>query len=312
MSQGDKYLGAILTPDEFEKFEAARINQKPFRAAGSRDRLSDYFCLDEFERLVNQTGIWTPDRLEVMLDSQKVPPQNLYSQQQLHNGKKIRLEAANLQKLLDRGASVILNDIDDMADGLKSLKKIIAGYTGAKVESNLYYSQPGHQAFSVHFDVHDVFAFQIAGKKRWKVYQQAHRFPINHLAFLGGDPAKHEKAKGPVSMDFLMEEGDFVYIPAGYYHEAICIDSISTHLSFGTVEMIGLDVISELFNTGILDEFFRSPIRRTGGSNMPVADYLKFLTENLARLMSSDAFTQAIEKKLQSFPHSAGNISIKK
>ena len=59
--------GAILTADEFEQFEAARYNQKPFRAVGKTNRYSDYFSLDDFERLVNQTGIWTPERLEWFL-----------------------------------------------------------------------------------------------------------------------------------------------------------------------------------------------------------------------------------------------------
>jgi len=312
MSRDDEYLSGLLTPDEFGQFEAARASLKPFRAVGKRDRLSGYFSLEDFERLVNQTGIWTPDRLEVLLDTKKVPPQNFYSQFQLHNGKRIRLEPEHLQKLIDMGASVILNDIDGMTDGLKTLKKTIGGYTGGKVECNLYYSQREHQAFTIHFDVHEVFAFQVAGKKRWRVYQQAHRFPIRHLAFLSGDVAMHEKAKGPVSMDFVMEQGDFVYLPSGYYHEAICVDSISTHLSFSSVEMIGLDVISELFDNGVLDEFFRSPIRRTSAGDLPVADYLKLLTENIARLTSSGAFTRTIEEKLRSFPHSSGNISIKK
>ncbi|MDA0651655.1 MAG: cupin domain-containing protein [Proteobacteria bacterium] len=311
MSQDETYLGGILSAEEFAQFEAARADQKPFRAAGRNDRFSGLFCLADFERLVNQTSIWTPDRLEVFLDTKKVPPQTYYSQLQLHNGLRFRLEPAALQKLLDSGASLVLNDIDGMTEGLKTLRKILAGYSGAKVESNLYYSQPRHRAFAIHFDVHEVFACQIAGEKRWQIYQQAHRFPINHLAFLSGDLAMHEKAKGPLSMDFVMKQGDFIYIPAGYYHQAICTNDISAHLSFSAVEMIGLDVISELFDNGIRDEFFRTPIRRSAG-NATVADYLKLLSENIERLATNDAFVQNIEKKLQAFPHSTGSVSIRK
>lgn len=135
MSQDENYLSGILTPDEIAQFEAARADQKPFRATGQEDRFSDYFCLEDFERLLNQTSIWTPDRLEVLLDSQKVPPQNFYSQLQLQNGQRIRLESEKLQKLIDSGASLVLNDIDGMTEGLKALKKILSGYAGAKVES---------------------------------------------------------------------------------------------------------------------------------------------------------------------------------
>jgi ribosomal protein L16 Arg81 hydroxylase len=187
---------------------------------------------------------------------------------------------------------------------------MLVDFGGGKVESNLYYSQPGHQAFSVHFDVHDVFAFQIEGRKRWRVYQQAHRFPINHLAFLSSDIAKHEKAKGPLSMEVVMERGDFIYLPAGYYHQAICTDSVSVHLSFSVIEMIGLDVISALFDKGVLEEFFRTPVARAG--DPPVEEYVELLAGNIERLVTSRPFIEALRQKLRSFPHPAGKVSIRK
>ena len=272
-------LSAILSPEEMEKFTAARRDQAPFLATGKRDRLTDYFGIGEFERLLNQTGIWTPDRL---------------------------------QQILGKGASLVLNDIDGLTEGLKTLKGLLADISGARVESNLYYSQPGHQAFSVHFDVHDVFAFQVEGRKRWRVYQQAHRFPINHLAFLSGDTAAHEKAKGSVSMEFVLEPGDLIYLPAGYYHQAICTDSVSVHLSFSAIEMRGLDVISELFDKAVLEEFFRTPVDRADGGALPAEDYVKLLADNIEQLLTSRQFIEAIKQSQRSFPHPTGKISIPK
>jgi hypothetical protein len=303
-------LSAILSPEEMEKFTAARRDQTPFLATGNRDRLTNYFGIGEFEALLNQTGIWTPDRMEVYLDTNKVPPSNYFVQLPLYNGVRYRLVPEMLQKILARGASIVLNDIDALADGLKFLKDMLVDFSGGKVESNLYYSQPGHQAFTVHFDVHEVFAFQVEGRKRWRVYQQAHRFPINHLAFLSGDTAQHEKAKGPVSMEFVLERGDLIYLPAGYYHQAICTDSVSVHLSFSVVEMIGLDVISELFDKGVLDELFRTPIVRAGDGALPVEEYVKLLAGNIERLVTSRQFIEALDQKLRSFPHPAGKVSI--
>ena len=311
MSQDKIYPSEILSADQWEQLEAARVAQKPFRVSGQSERFSDYFCVQDFERLVNQTSIWTPDRLDVYLDAKKVPPQNYYSKRQLHNGQRFRLEPSALQKMLDSGASVVLHDIDGMTDGLKSLKQILAGYTGGRVESNLYYSQPRHQAFAIHFDVHEVFAFQIAGEKRWKIYQQPHRFPINHLAFLSGDIAMHEQAKGPLSMDIVMKQGDFLYLPAGYYHQAICTNHMSIHLSFSGIEMIGLDVVSELFDSGVRDEFFRTPISRASGDSS-VSAYLKLLAENIERLAANEVFVREIERKLNSYPYSTGSVSIRK
>jgi hypothetical protein len=310
MAGGRHGLSAILSPEEIEKLTVARRDQTPFLATGNRDRFTDYLGIGDFEALVNQTGIWTPDRMEVYYDTRKVPPQNYFEQLQLYTGLRYRLNPEKLQKILKSGASIVLNDIDALAEGLKSLREMLVDFGRGKVESNLYYSQPGHQAFSVHFDVHDVFAFQIEGRKRWRVYQQAHRFPIKHLAFLSSDIAKHEKAKGPLSMEVVMERGDFIYLPAGYYHQAICTDSVSVHLSFSVIEMIGLDVISALFDRGVLEEFFRTPVARAG--DPPVEEYVELLAGNIERLVTSRPFIEALRQKLRSFPHPAGKVSIRK
>ena len=309
---GDEgYLSAFLTSEEIEEFEAARASQRPFLATGREDRFSEFFRFEDLEHLVNQTNIWAPNRLDVLMDTKKVPPNTFFDQLQLVNGVRYRLNTHALQKLLSGGASLVLIDIDGMTKGLKKLKEILAGYSGAKVEANLYYSQPRHQAFEIHFDVHEVCAFQVAGAKRWRVYQQAHKFPINHLAFLSGDVAKHERAKGPVSMDLVMSEGDFLYLPSGYYHQAICTNSTSIHLSYSIVEMIGLDVVSELFDTGVLDEFFRTPVSRCK-QNGSSEGYLKLLAENLTRLATDDQFAERIEEKLRSFPYSTSEVTIRK
>jgi hypothetical protein len=247
------------------------------------------------------------------MDTRKIPPHSLFSQLPRHNGSRFKLETGALQGFIDQGASIILDNIEEMSDGLRAIRNAIVDCTGGKVECNLYYSQPRHQAFSVHFDNHEVVALQVSGEKRWRVYQQAHRFPINHLAFLGGDQARHEKAKGPVSAEFLLKPGDFVYLPAGYYHQALCVDSISIHLSFSVVEMIGLDVVSEIFDAGVLDEFFRAPVRRANGDGAWSAEaYVKLLTERIEKLATSAEFARKIEARLQSFPYSTGRVSIKR
>jgi hypothetical protein len=311
MAESGRNLTGILKPREFEEFAVAREEQKPYLATGQRARFSNFFTMKTFESLVNQTGFLTPERLEVMLDTKKIPPPQYFEQIQVMTGQKIRLLNERLQALIDRGASVVLNDIDSLSPGAKSLRKIISAFTGGKVESNLYYSQPGHQAFTVHFDVHDVFAFQITGDKQWKIYQQKYKHPVNHLAFRSGDTAMHEREKGAVSMGFTLKQGDFLYIPAGYYHQAICTDSSSLHITFSSVEMIGLDVLSEMFDHAVLQEIFRTPIAREMGDR-PVADYLKALAKSVERLMEDEAFVTRMEQKLENFAYDIGNISFKK
>lgn len=312
MTQPDKSLSRFLKPAEFKELDLCLKNQRPYLLTGNRSRISKYFSMKDFEALVNQTGVWMPDRLQVFLDSQQVPPQKLFEQLPLQKGTRYRVDNDTLRELIKRGASVVLNDIDSMTAGLKSLRNSISGYTGGRVESNLYFSQPNHQAFTVHFDVHDVFAFQIAGEKRWKIYQQRHQYPINHPAFLSGDVAMHEREKGAVTMDFTMQQGDFLYIPAGYYHQALCTEQSSVHLSYSSVEMIGLDVVSELFDAAVAHEAFRAPAGRTlENGNRPVADYLAMLSGVIGEMMRDEAFVTKMEEKMRGFSYVADDVSLK-
>jgi len=311
MKDGKRHLSKFLNSEEFEQFSLCWKNEQPYMATGNRSRVQKYFAMKDFDGLVNQTGIWSPDRLEVVLDTKKVPPPNFYAQLPLQNGVRYQLQTDRLQKLLDMGGSIVLNNIETMTPGLKTLKVAISDFTGGKVECNLYYSQPAHQAFYVHLDVHDVYAFQISGTKRWQIYQQRYRYPINHLAFLGGDVAEHERHKGAVTMDITMRQGDFLYIPAGYYHQAICTEESSVHVSYSSVEMIGLDVISQLFDRAVHNEAFRAPLTRgPDGTRRPVSDGLKVLSREIGAMLANGDFAKAIENIQGGFARTGPDVSI--
>ena len=80
MKQNEEMLTKILTPEEFIALQEAIQSQSPFWATGKRNRFSNFFSMKNFEDLVNQSGIWTPDRFEIYLDAKKMPPHNYFSQ----------------------------------------------------------------------------------------------------------------------------------------------------------------------------------------------------------------------------------------
>jgi hypothetical protein len=78
------------------------------------------------------------------------------------------------------------------------------------------------------------------------------------------------------------------------------------------VEMIGLDVVSELFDRGVLNEFFRTPVARAGDGELIVESYLKVLADNIEQLLTDEKFIDLIKQKLNSFPHPTGRVLINK
>jgi ribosomal protein L16 Arg81 hydroxylase len=67
---------------------------------------------------------------------------------------------------------------------------------------------------------------QISGRKRWKVYKPTIEYPSNYV---------HQGLKPPQSdplLDIEVSQGDLLYLPQGYWHEAEALQSASMHISF--------------------------------------------------------------------------------
>src|SRR3546814_6384634 len=74
--------------------------------------------------------------------------------------------------------SVILNDIDALAPGVRQLANELQEATGGRSQANLYFSMSQRQAFGPHCDVHEVFAVHCNGEKVWNLYENREEAPV--------------------------------------------------------------------------------------------------------------------------------------
>jgi len=310
--QGSKVQVEELIRDNalLEELQTARRERKPWLGKGAVANIASYFTVEEFEALVNQAGIWSPDRLQVFLDHEPVPPGGLFHTLQSPKSQKHELNPAGLQQTLAHGSSVVLNDICGLSAGVMEIRETLADWTGGKLDCNLYFSQKDHQAFPVHYDVHDVLAFQVEGKKHWQVFEQAIEYPINHPAFKNRKQMNPEGSRNAPLLDFEFEPGDLVYIPSGYFHHATCRDGMSIHLAFGLVEMIGMDVISLAFEMAMREEFFRAPVNAVLREKDPVDFYLRKWAKQIKDLSGDPEFKRQLEANLKGFRYGAGRFSL--
>lgn len=294
-----------------DEFCSARRERKPWLGKGVVTNIDAFFTMQEFEALVNQTGIWSPDKLQVVLDHQPIPPQNLFQSHQAHSGPKYEINTAVLQEAIARGSSLVLNDICGLSAGIMRIREGLADIISGKIDCNLYFSQKDHQAFPIHYDVHDVIAFQIEGTKHWQVFEQAIPYPINHPAFKSRKQMNPEASRKSPLLDFEFEPGDLVYIPSGYFHHATSRKGVSIHLAYGLIEMIGMDVISMAFERAMFDEFFRTPINSILREKDPFDFYLRKWSKKIKELSNDKEFKIQVEKNLASFGYKADKISFK-
>ncbi|MEZ4381357.1 MAG: cupin domain-containing protein [Nannocystaceae bacterium] len=149
------------------------------------------------------------------------------------------------------GASIILNGVQRRHDGVRELGHTIEAALEFPTSVNLYATPPGSQGFDVHFDRHEVFVLQIAGRKRWRIYDRAIECPLHALAEQLEAPAP----VGAPTQELVMEPGDLLYLPRGVRHEARTqADERSVHLSIGVLTTTWYDLLVEALAAAAIDD----------------------------------------------------------
>ena len=300
----------FISNDFFDEAQAAKRERRPWLGKGAIKDISEFYSFKEFETLINQTGIWTPDRLQVLLDNKPLSQNELFISQNNAAGTKPTLNTRVLLEALGRGSSAILNDVADLSAGIKKIRNFLSNWTGGNVDCNLYYSQKDHQAFPVHYDVHDVFAIQVEGTKHWQVFDKGVEYPINHPQFTSARHRNPTDLQNSPILDFNFEPGDIVYIPSGYLHHATCREGRSLHLSFGLVEMIGLDVMSMAFEQAIEEPFFRTPLKTVMREKDPIEFYLQKWAKQVKNLSTDPEFKKRIKNNLDNFGNQSDPLDL--
>ncbi len=258
---GIRSLADLLAPVSVEEFYKEYLGRKPLHIRGAADKFAAIMSWPSLTSILNQSGVWSPATLQLMMDTAVVPPPDYCRPGRNREGQQgLVSDLAKVRSWLRRGASLVLNNIDSLTPGLRHLAAVLANETGGATQINLYCSWRAHPAFAVHFDTHDVFALHIEGRKGWRIYQRYFEAPINHPTFKNLDRAFHEQHKGAVSQHVDMQPGDLLYIPRGYYHDAIALDRNSMHLALAVIPVIGMDLITALFESAVTDPFFRQGI----------------------------------------------------
>jgi hypothetical protein len=111
---------------------------------------------------------------------------------------------------------------------------------GHPVQTNAYYTPQGSQGFAVHHDTHDVFVLQVAGTKRWRLYEPLVELPLENQRW-----SKELGEPGEPSEDLTLRAGDTLYLPRGWPHEAATSEADSLHLTVGIKAYTWMDAFKE-------------------------------------------------------------------
>ena len=148
------------------------------------------------------------------------------------------VRAPEMTALLREGATVVLERVDCMYEPLTGLAENLERVFQVPIQINMYAGWRVTHGFEVHWDDHDVIVLQVAGRKHWKIYGVTEKFPIKNSVELHSQPPSCDPL-----FDGLLNQGDVLYMPRGWWHIAIPCDEPTLHLTIGMRYPTGLDIL---------------------------------------------------------------------
>ena len=306
----DLSFNDILAPIGAEVFFAEYFDRKPLHIPGAGKKFSSLMNWERLNSLLNLTAVWTPASLQLVLNGEMVPPGQYCRPSVGTDGKpQLRPDAEAVTRLLKQGASLVANDIDTLTPELAAVADALEAALNGKAQTNLYCSWREHRAFNSHFDTHDVYAIHTLGEKVWHIYEGRLDNPIAHPGFKNFGHEYHEQHKGRVVAEITMRPGDLLYIPRGQYHDALASSDGSIHVSFGLTAVIGLDVLTLLYDQAIADSLFRANLPRPG-DGAAVADHLGKLGDRLSEIARQPETQEGVAEFRRDFRYRRGGFAL--
>lgn len=288
----DELLHPITSDRFFGEFHGRKPLHIPAGDGAVKRTLLDW---DGFNALLNQSSIWTAQSLKLVRDTVAVTPDQYCRPVQTQSGSVLRPDPAKVAVFLATGASLIAGDAQELTTRLADASAMLARAFAAAVGVNLYCSFKGVQAFGTHYDLHDVFALQVEGEKVWRLYENRADSPVDMPPDTPETRRWLEQSRGRVMAEVRMRPGDVLYLPRGWYHDALAQDGASLHATFSVTPLYGRIIFSLLEQAAMQDPAFRAympPAALNGGR--PLQTHLADLGQRLARLAALPAFRDEV------------------
>lgn len=284
---------APLSP---EAFFADYYGRKPVHIQGGGPGRRELLPWAKFNALMSVGPAWTAQTLKLVRDGTAIGADHYCDRVRTPEGARMIANPAKVKVFLGLGASLVADGIQALSPELQAAAGALSARLGGLTAANAYCSFQGYRGFGAHFDLHEVFAVHTEGEKVWRVYQGRADAPIRF-------PEMDEESvrawldatKGPLLFEARLRPGDVIYIPRGWYHEAMASSAASLHLTFSVAPHTGRSLFPMLEKEALLDRAFRGylPDARTEGG-AALRQHLADLAERLKAVLTSPEFATEV------------------
>jgi hypothetical protein len=139
----------------------------------------------------------------------------------------------------ERGASVSLPAFHRAWKPLGMLVAAIEEDFGHAVHANVYITPANAAGFASHYDTHEVFVLQIAGRKHWRIRDPS--IPLPHRS----QPYDPRVMPSAPARELELAPGDLLYLPRGFAHDTATSHSFSLHVTIGVTVYTWVELLAE-------------------------------------------------------------------
>ncbi|MBV9764811.1 MAG: hypothetical protein JOZ48_08195 [Acidobacteriaceae bacterium] len=304
-------LAELLAPFDAEAFLRNCWSQNFQYFPGTPGRFSELLPWSVLNRILRQHRLDSP-RIRLFREGESVPPNSFLSYQTSRRKTQIpRLRTAELTRELRNGATLVLDAVDELHDPITALAEALESVFRVRIQVNAYAGWRTSHGFDLHWDDHDVFIVQVAGRKQWKVYGMTRKYPLK----ADSGPDLHPP-EAPL-WEGLLEDGDLLYIPRGWWHVATPLDEPTLHLTIGVHNPTGMDLLSWFVDRLRTSEDVRQDLPRFASrpEQAAFADRIRnlFLEQwhpGLLQLYWGDMDAKAEPRPVLGLPWSAGRDAL--
>jgi ribosomal protein L16 Arg81 hydroxylase len=194
-----------------------------------------------------------------------------------------------------RGATVVLPAIHRTWPALGSLCDQLQSEFDHPAHANVYITPGTAAGFTPHYDVHEVFVLQIAGKKHWSLYAPVIDLP--HRSQVCGPQTYSGQA--PMA-EIELSPGDLLYLPRGFLHSTMTADGFSVHVTIGITVYTWVDLLKEQLQTAVGEPRLRKALPPGFASRAELRTSLrKEMRDALERLRESTDIDRLVDSFIE-------------
>ena len=294
------YLAKLLEPCLPEEFINSSWGRTYKHVSGRPGKFSHLLPWERLNEILSRHRLDFP-RLR-LTENGKSLPANAYLRHVTSGRQRIsipRLMPAELTAQLRRGATLVLDAVDELYAPLEELARELERSLHEHIQINAYAGWRTSRGFDLHWDDHDVFILQVTGRKRWSLYGMTRAYPVMR------DIEAARKPSGPPLWEETLEDGDLLYIPRGWWHVAQPLNEPTLHLTVGIHNRTGLDLLRWIAERLRASENFRKDLPRLASAPERAAHMNQLRAELLAELGEDalDRFYEDFDASAQPRPH---------